>query len=320
MNKKPIRVSIICNVYNHAPFIRSALDGFVNQKTNFGFEVLVHDDASTDDSAKIIREYEEKYPEIIKPIFQTENQYSKKIRIGETYQFPRANGDYIALCEGDDYWIDEYKLQKQFDYMEEHPECSLCFSNAYCEQNGERTKQVIPWTSSSKIKENGIYDFQSIEELGYIPTASFFYRLSSRNNFPIIDDRAFRGDGYLKLALTLEGYAYCFPECTCVYRFGVPGSVTTRWKNNNATFRKYADAYILMYQEFNRITDRKYEDILSKRILEWGFQANSNVNNYKQLRDKKYRIFSRKRGIKFLMKYYLICYFPKLYELIKKMK
>ena len=115
MTTKPI-VSICCITLHHEKYIRDAIEGFLMQKTSFPIEILIHDDASTDDTANIIREYEEKFPNIIKPIYQTENQYSKGISISATYQFPRALGKYIALCEGDDYWTDPLKLQKQVDF------------------------------------------------------------------------------------------------------------------------------------------------------------------------------------------------------------
>ena len=108
-----IMVSVICNVFNHEAYIRDALEGFVSQKTNFPFEVLIHDDASTDKSADIIHEYEAKYPNLIKPIYQTQNQYSRGGGITRKFQIPRVKGKYIAMCEGDDYWTDENKLQKQ---------------------------------------------------------------------------------------------------------------------------------------------------------------------------------------------------------------
>ena len=124
-NNEPL-VSICCITYNHAPFIRQCLDGFLMQRTNFPLEIIVHDDASTDGTADIIREYQEKYPEIIKPILQKENQYSKGIEV-TSFNSERARGRYIALCEGDDYWCDPEKLQIQFDYMEKHPEISACY-------------------------------------------------------------------------------------------------------------------------------------------------------------------------------------------------
>ena len=115
---KNIMVSVICTTYNHEKYIERALKSFVTQNTNFCFEVLVHDDASTDSTAKIIEKYAKKYPKIIKPILQVENQYSKKVNINTNFIIPRIKGKYVALCEGDDYWIDEYKLQKLFEVME----------------------------------------------------------------------------------------------------------------------------------------------------------------------------------------------------------
>ena len=116
-----IKISIICNAFNHARYIRDTLDGFVMQKTDFKFEILIHDDASTDETADIIREYEAKYPDLIKPIYQKENQYSKDVWITDVFQLRRSKGKYIALCEGDDYWTDPDKLQKQYDALESHP-------------------------------------------------------------------------------------------------------------------------------------------------------------------------------------------------------
>lgn len=118
-------VSICCLTYNHAPYIRECLEGFLAQQTSFVYEILIHDDASTDDTIDIIKEYEAKYPDLIKPIYQTENQYSKGTKISATFQFPRVQGRYIAICEGDDYWVDPLKLQKQVDFLTSHPDYGL---------------------------------------------------------------------------------------------------------------------------------------------------------------------------------------------------
>jgi len=121
------KVSIICNFYNHEQFIHDALESFIAQKTNFTYEILVHDDASSDLTAIILKEYQDKYPDLIKPIFQKENKGKLGINVWTEYQFPRATGQYIALCDGDDYWTDPLKLQKQVDFLEGNPDFILCY-------------------------------------------------------------------------------------------------------------------------------------------------------------------------------------------------
>lgn len=139
-----IVVSIQCLAYNHAPYIRQCLDGFVMQKTNFRFEAIVHDDASTDGTQDIIKEYEKKYPDIIKPIYQKENQYSKGIPGYITNLVSsKCKGKYIAICEGDDYWTDPYKLQKQVNYMETHPKCGLVWGKAKCYYQDEEVYKGV---------------------------------------------------------------------------------------------------------------------------------------------------------------------------------
>ena len=129
MDNSEIPVVSICSItYNHANYIRDTIESFLMQKTNVPIEIIIHDDASTDGTTEIIKEYSIKFPNIIIPIIQTENQYSKGVRgIAARFTFPRARGKYIALCEGDDYWTDPYKLQKQVDFLEANPDCSLCF-------------------------------------------------------------------------------------------------------------------------------------------------------------------------------------------------
>lgn len=127
MNKdeNQVMVTILCLAYNHAAYIRQCLEGFVMQKTDFCFEAIVHDDASTDGTAAIIKEYADKYPDIIKPVFETENQYSKHDGTIGRVMRENMHGKYVAMCEGDDYWIDPLKLQKQVDFLESHPDYGL---------------------------------------------------------------------------------------------------------------------------------------------------------------------------------------------------
>ncbi len=132
MNDNKLLVSIKCMVYNHKPYLRQCLDGFVMQKTNFRYEAIVHDDASSDGSAAIIREYAEKYPDIIKPIYETENQYSKRDGSLNRIMNAHMHGKYIAFCEGDDFWTDPLKLQKQVEWLEKHDEYVMSHSNCLC--------------------------------------------------------------------------------------------------------------------------------------------------------------------------------------------
>ena len=137
---EPLMVTIRCLTYNQENYIRRCLDGFVMQKTNFRFEAIVHDDASTDGTAAVIREYAEKYPDIIKPLYETENQYSKHDGSLGRIMNAHTHGKYVAMCEGDDYWTDPMKLQQQVDFMEAHPECALTYHACENLFEGERRK------------------------------------------------------------------------------------------------------------------------------------------------------------------------------------
>lgn len=133
-------LSIVCHTYNHENYIDQTITSFLKQKTNFPFEIIIHDDASTDNTKLIIEKYQEKYPNIIKTIFQEENKYSKNINIWAEYTFPLCNGKYIAICEGDDYWSDVYKLQKQVDFLEKNTNYVVCWTD-YLNFNGVDYKE-----------------------------------------------------------------------------------------------------------------------------------------------------------------------------------
>lgn len=129
-DKREPLLSIVCLAYNHAPFIRETLEGFLQQETDFPIEVIVHDDASTDSTAAIICDYAARYPHIIKPIYQQQNQYTLGIPFS-TKLFARARGKYIAYCEGDDYWTDTRKLQTQVDFLENHRDYVMTYHDAF---------------------------------------------------------------------------------------------------------------------------------------------------------------------------------------------
>lgn len=124
-----VLVAVVCITYNHEKYLRNALDGFLSQKTDFRYKIVIHDDASTDNTVKIIEEYALKYPQIIVPIYQKENQYQRGINILKEYVAPLLEGKYYAYCEGDDFWCDPHKLQEQVDFMRAHPDYSACVHN-----------------------------------------------------------------------------------------------------------------------------------------------------------------------------------------------
>ncbi len=207
-------VSIKCLVYNQAPYLRQCLDGFVKQKTIFQFEAIVHDDASNDDSAAIIREYADKYPDIIKPLFEAENQYTKVGFSGlDDIIDIHLKGKYIALCEGDDYWTDPYKLQKQVDYLESHPECGLVYTNSmiYDQETQHLFKASLPKQS----------DFRGLLLESPIMTLTTCFRKELYKRYYEEIKRKptwLMGDLPLWLFLAAQGPIKYLPDITSVYR------------------------------------------------------------------------------------------------------
>lgn len=146
MEEKECMVSVLCTAYNHESYIGQALESFLSQETDFPFEIVINDDASPDKTAEIIRQYERKYPDKIKAFYQQENLYSRNINIEDTVMLPAARGKYIAFCEGDDYWSDPHKLQKQVDFMEANPEYSACVHETTVANYFDNSTETILYT------------------------------------------------------------------------------------------------------------------------------------------------------------------------------
>ena len=204
-DNKDILVSISCITYNHAPYIRECLDGFMMQQTNFPFEVLIHDDASTDGTTEIIREYAEKYPDIIKPLYEEENQWVKGRRGSAVFNFPRAQGKYIALCEGDDYWTDPLKLQKQVDFLESHPDYVMCWQQCkFYLQTENRFTIIYP---NERIKSITKQDF--LYGLSMPQTLTFMFKKDALD-LDLYNKVTFSGDiVFSSLLSKIEGDNTC---------------------------------------------------------------------------------------------------------------
>lgn len=231
-NKEKVLVSIVCVTYNHEPYIEDAIKGFLMQETDFAFEIIIHDDASTDGTASIVRQYKKQYPNIIKPIYQIENQYSKGGFKPSPYAATFAQGEFIALCEGDDFWLDKSKLQKQFLGLAKNSKLNLVISKAIAlYPNGEicdfcdlgSNEKIIPFKDCIIGPVNDFF-----------PTASFFFRRTVFDELPNwFYSEAPVGDYYIQLFASKNNGALYLPHPTTVYRKNTIGSYNAT--SNHAT-------------------------------------------------------------------------------------
>lgn len=277
---KPL-LAIRCVTYNHEPYIRDCLEGFVMQKTNFKFVAIVHDDASTDNTAIIVKEYAERYPDIIKPILQKENQHSKGSgTIGKILNeaIDNTEAKYVALCEGDDYWIDPYKLQKQVDILENDETLMACATNTITVSN---TGEVLSGYKENIVKDNkeGRYNLRDFMQTTHqYPTASVLYRRKEEEKikeYCRITRNPYFGDWNLWIALHIIGDFYYLDEVTTAYRIN-PTSVT----HSNVDKRRLglAKANFEIIKNVQSTLPDEYDDIrkeLDKTAWIWFNLANA---------------------------------------------
>lgn len=257
-NKGKPLVAIRCITYNHEPYIRDALEGFVMQETDFPFVAIVHDDASTDGTANIIREYAEKYPDIIKPIFETENQYSKKDgSLGRIMNdaISATGAKYVAMCEGDDYWTDPLKLQKQVDFLESNPDYGMCFTNSEILCN-------LKLSSFKTYKESGKINIIDliIGGGGLCPTASILLRSEIVKDFQNEVPPLPVGDYPLQVFSAYRSNVYYMNITTCVYRFGNEGS-WTRTKRKSVNYKNKIGNSTLLCDVLDEVTKGQYHSV-----------------------------------------------------------
>lgn len=313
-----ILVSITCTTFNHERYIAQAIEGFLMQKTNFEYEILVHDDASTDRTASIIREYENKYPDIIKPIYQTENQHSMGIKNNIAFNLPRARGKYIALCDGDDYWTDSLKLQKQANYLEEHPNCSMCFHAVKVVKNdGKPARRFFkPYDENRAV---------SVEDIilgwgGFIGTNSMLFPKKCLDSLPGFFWQSPVGDFPLTLYLAIQGTVYYFNEVMSAYRTGVAGSWTSRVTASKDMLIELRTGMIDMINEFNKHTDYRYADSVALRQNENELLLLIAEGNIKALKEEKHKKFHEQLGICVVAMIYLNKFCPLIYNKLRKYK
>lgn len=225
---KPL-VVISCVTYNHEEFLRDALEGFIMQKTDFPFVAVVHDDKSTDNTVDIIEEYAEKYPDIILPIFEEENQYSKHDRsLAKIMSEARkaTGAKYVAHCEGDDYWTNPEKLQKQINFLESHPDYTMCFHNAIMKYEDSDRKDQL----AAHVENRDYFPLEYLTSW-FVPTASSIVRsdvYESEIHKKISSSPAiYNGDEPLWYCCVSLGKTYGMSEPMSVYRIHGAGMHTT---------------------------------------------------------------------------------------------
>ena len=267
MTNEPI-VTIYCLTYNHESYIADALEGFMAQKVDFPIECLVVNDCSTDGTLQVVRTYQEKYPGKIRVIMPPQNTRGK---IGKEV-YPQFHGKYIALCEGDDYWVDEHKLQKQVDYMEEHPTCACCCCNSfYLDQNNleesRKEKKVM-----GPVEDMDHLDVQSyLENEEYVGgSATMLYR-NYHEKLPTWVNRFDFGDLTRFLQAFKHGYVHYSGEVRAIYRINVPGSYNGRINalkpEERASKRlRYWEDVCAVWQYFNIDTGYRWDEAIQKGI------------------------------------------------------
>lgn len=319
--KEMIKVSICCITFNHEKYIRDALESFLKQKTNFKYEIIINDDASTDGTVKILKEYKEKYPEIIKLILQEKNQYSLgKKALPNTFNI--ARGKYVAICEGDDYWTDENKLQIQLDYMENNKGCTLCFhSFDEIDKNKNKIKSVNRYTNNTKCTPREVIFGGG----GFCATASLMIPTEILKDLPEYYYSCPVGDYPLQLYSMSKGYAYYINKNMCVYRIGAEGSWTSNFNSGEKEevrlrYIKYNKSKIDMIKKFNQDTDYKYDDIVNELIINSKICIDVLNNDYRIFKDKVGRKYLKTLDNKTKFIYILRTYFPYVSTKLKGIK
>ena len=309
-------VSVFCSVYNHKKYITQCLDSLVRQKTTFHYEIIVKDDASTDGTSDIIRAYHEKYPEKIVPLILEENHLQRGLgHVAFERAFNMMRGKYIAMCEGDDFWTDENKLQKQVDFMESHPEYSLCGHAAYyADEDGA----LIQGKYFRNKNHSGELTTEEIILSWSMATCSLLYRKECRTDvtFPF-QGNCINSDYALMVYMALKGKVYYLDELMSAYRISCSGSVTQKQRQNKDYYKKRRLEYVAMLDRLDDYSEKKYTDVITLRKRKSLFDLYLDLCDKDNL--KQYGDIYKTVPVKTKVKYILCVYFHPLYSGSKRL-
>lgn len=297
-------VSIICITYNHRLYITDAIESFLKQQTDFPFEIIIHDDASTDGTAEIVQRYAEKYPSIIKLILQKENQSSQ---LKKNALLPiimtavsHTKGQYIAYCDGDDYWTDEHKLQIQISEMQKHPHCEMSFHPVFRKPiNGKRREKII----SRHSRHNKIFETKQLV-LGaakFCPTVSFVFNKNVFSDIPQWLFDAACTDYFLQILASLKGGALYISKVMAVYRSRSIGSWTEKVSKDKNLIHSYFSGMLLSLEDINSHTHNQFINELNviRKKLCFFMSVNPalSLENRKEIFRQNKKLFDLKRKI-----------------------
>ena len=305
-------VSIRCITYNHEKYIADALDSFLMQETNFPFEIIIHDDASKDKTASIISEYQKAYPHIVKPIFEQENQYSKGNGIIDHIIAEHIKGKYVAVCEGDDYWTDESKLQRQFEAMERHPEVDIC---AHTVRRVSAKSGKVLGTISPKKKDEIIPADQVIAGGGgFVGTNSLFYREQLFEKAQPFR-KQLNIDYTLQVQGALRGGMLFLSRCMSDYRVMTEGSWSARSANEDVA-NEIDARWDKMTEQLDVDTNGIYHDVIQRYMERGKVNQLLQFEHYDEL--KKYKSTYKKMEGDDKRRYFIKLHFPRTYVAVKK--
>ena len=309
-----VLVSVLCLAYNHEDYIADAIESFLMQKTSFRFEVLINEDASTDRTAEIIKGYEKQYPDIIKPVYQTENQYSKHVGIVRNILIPKAKGKYIALCEGDDYWTRPDKLQKQVDFLENHPECYMCLHGA--DRVDAKTKKTI---SQKRLRKKWNNMSDAVGGIGrLVATNSMIFRKEIAPDFSVLFGPV--GDYLYPIVAAKYGPVAYLDEIMSAYRSNSKNSFSQRVMRNPTQKKIFNENYEIMLDRVSNYTEHKYDEIIEEERIRIWFDYYRLIKDKKTLKTSRYKSYFNKLPIKTKVIIFLDIYFPNLLGVLVKIK
>ena len=273
MTTKPV-VSIVCIAFNQVVFIEDTLRGFLMQKTDFAFEVLIHDDASTDGTKQIVEKYANTYPDIIKPIYEAENQYSKGDYSFINATFQRSEGDYVAFCEGDDFWTDPEKLQIQVDFLERHTAYALCFHpvRVFFENNNHQ-ETIFP----SDNKDHR-YTLEELLKHNYIQSNSTLYRRQTYENLP---SNIIPSDWYMHLYHAQFGKIGFINKVMSAYRRHEGGVWwESQGENKDEFWVRHGKSHFALFAELLKLYghNKRQRDIILLSVF-WMFQVLTRIDS-----------------------------------------